>query len=193
MYAMNLARYKFCPEIKEKGLSGLPRLVLFTSEEVKAKQKSFLNFTFQWLQNYIICISDGALVQYICLLCMMWNVGAKWRSLIVNFPAEASVLSENKHRCSCSWKVLIQEQVLCGANLKQNACGLLWTSAALFISHIMGSPAGAIGRFWMSKLFSAGLICTKLSTCGPVSWLSAAPTLPYVCIQIGCGTEPNHP
>lgn len=35
MYAMNLARYKFCPEIKEKGLSGLPRLVLFASEEVK--------------------------------------------------------------------------------------------------------------------------------------------------------------
>lgn len=63
MYAMNLARYKFFPEIKEKGLSGLPRLVLFTSEEVKAKQKSFLNFIFQWLQNYIICISDGALVQ----------------------------------------------------------------------------------------------------------------------------------
>lgn len=39
MYAMNLARYKFCPEIKEKGLSGLPRLVLFTSEEVKRKQR----------------------------------------------------------------------------------------------------------------------------------------------------------
>lgn len=39
MYAMNLARYKFCPEIKEKGLSGLPRLVLFASEEVKRKQR----------------------------------------------------------------------------------------------------------------------------------------------------------
>ncbi|XP_009955987.1 PREDICTED: acidic amino acid decarboxylase GADL1-like [Leptosomus discolor] len=36
MYAINLARYKFCPEIKEKGLSGLPRLVLFTSEEVNS-------------------------------------------------------------------------------------------------------------------------------------------------------------
>lgn len=35
MYAMNLARYKYCPDIKEKGLSGLPRLILFTSAEVK--------------------------------------------------------------------------------------------------------------------------------------------------------------
>ncbi|GAB5576905.1 glutamate decarboxylase 1 isoform X2 [Prionailurus iriomotensis] len=33
MYAMNLARYKYCPDIKEKGLSGLPRLILFTSAE----------------------------------------------------------------------------------------------------------------------------------------------------------------
>lgn len=36
MYAMNLARYKYCPDIKEKGLSGLPRLILFTSAEVKS-------------------------------------------------------------------------------------------------------------------------------------------------------------
>lgn len=35
MYAMNLARYKYCPDIKEKGLSGSPRLILFTSAEVK--------------------------------------------------------------------------------------------------------------------------------------------------------------
>lgn len=57
MYAMNLARYKFFPEIKEKGLSGLPRLVLFTSEEVKTEQ-SFLNFTFSVsakLCNFPIC------------------------------------------------------------------------------------------------------------------------------------------
>lgn len=48
MYAMNLARYKFCPEIKEKGLSGLPRLVLFVSEEVKLKQsKGFWTLFFQ--------------------------------------------------------------------------------------------------------------------------------------------------
>lgn len=46
MYAMNLARYKFCPEIKEKGLSGLPRLVLFTSEEVKTNQKKLFELHF---------------------------------------------------------------------------------------------------------------------------------------------------
>ena len=46
MYAMNLARYKFCPEIKEKGLSGLPRLVLFTSEEVKTNKKKLFELYF---------------------------------------------------------------------------------------------------------------------------------------------------
>ncbi|MGH0131473.1 UNVERIFIED_CONTAM: hypothetical protein FKN15_011256 [Acipenser sinensis] len=33
MYAVNLARYKHCPSIKDEGLSGMPRLVMFTSEE----------------------------------------------------------------------------------------------------------------------------------------------------------------
>lgn len=47
MYAMNLARYKFYPEVKEKGLSGLPRLALFTSEEVKTKQKAFCALFFK--------------------------------------------------------------------------------------------------------------------------------------------------
>ncbi|XP_059675055.1 acidic amino acid decarboxylase GADL1 [Gavia stellata] len=44
MYAMNLARYKFCPDIKEKGLSGLPRLVLFTSEECHYSMKKAASF-----------------------------------------------------------------------------------------------------------------------------------------------------
>lgn len=35
MCAMNLARYRYYPDVKEKGLSGLPRLILFTSAEVK--------------------------------------------------------------------------------------------------------------------------------------------------------------
>ncbi|XP_043922600.1 acidic amino acid decarboxylase GADL1 isoform X2 [Protopterus annectens] len=33
MYAVNLARYKYYPEIKENGLSAAPRLVMFTSKE----------------------------------------------------------------------------------------------------------------------------------------------------------------
>ncbi|XP_014793146.1 PREDICTED: acidic amino acid decarboxylase GADL1 [Calidris pugnax] len=44
MYAMNLARYRFCPEIKEKGLSALPRLVLFTSEECHYSMKKAASF-----------------------------------------------------------------------------------------------------------------------------------------------------
>ncbi len=34
MYAVNLARYHHCPDIKEVGLSAAPRLVVFTSQEV---------------------------------------------------------------------------------------------------------------------------------------------------------------
>uniref|UniRef100_A0A8C5DFV3 Glutamate decarboxylase like 1 n=1 Tax=Gouania willdenowi TaxID=441366 RepID=A0A8C5DFV3_GOUWI len=33
MYALNLARYHHCPDVKEHGLSAAPRLVIFTSEE----------------------------------------------------------------------------------------------------------------------------------------------------------------
>uniref|UniRef100_A0AAX7SJA5 Glutamate decarboxylase like 1 n=1 Tax=Astatotilapia calliptera TaxID=8154 RepID=A0AAX7SJA5_ASTCA len=33
MYAVNLARYRCCPDIKENGLSAAPRLVMFTSQE----------------------------------------------------------------------------------------------------------------------------------------------------------------
>ncbi|KAG7261519.1 hypothetical protein CRUP_003358 [Coryphaenoides rupestris] len=45
MYAMNLARFQSCPDIKELGLSAGPRLVLFTSKECHyslAKAAAFL-------------------------------------------------------------------------------------------------------------------------------------------------------
>uniref|UniRef100_A0A668ABG3 Glutamate decarboxylase like 1 n=1 Tax=Myripristis murdjan TaxID=586833 RepID=A0A668ABG3_9TELE len=35
MYAMNVARFHHCPDIKELGLSAVPRLVMFTSQEHK--------------------------------------------------------------------------------------------------------------------------------------------------------------
>lgn len=35
MYAMLLARFKMFPEVKEKGMSSVPRLVAFTSEHVR--------------------------------------------------------------------------------------------------------------------------------------------------------------
>lgn len=34
MYAMLLARFKMFPEVKEKGMSSVPRLAAFTSEHV---------------------------------------------------------------------------------------------------------------------------------------------------------------
>lgn len=43
MYAVNLARYRFCPDLKEVGLYSAPRLVLLTSQEVGLDRKS-LNF-----------------------------------------------------------------------------------------------------------------------------------------------------
>ncbi|XP_072030360.1 cysteine sulfinic acid decarboxylase-like isoform X2 [Amphiura filiformis] len=47
MYAMNLARYKHCPDIKEKGLFSCQRLALFTSEQSHysiKKGAAFLGF-----------------------------------------------------------------------------------------------------------------------------------------------------
>uniref|UniRef100_A0A6Q2Z694 Glutamate decarboxylase like 1 n=1 Tax=Esox lucius TaxID=8010 RepID=A0A6Q2Z694_ESOLU len=45
MYAVNVARYQRCPNVKELGLSAMPRLVMFTSEECHysvAKAAAFL-------------------------------------------------------------------------------------------------------------------------------------------------------
>ncbi|KAK0147655.1 Acidic amino acid decarboxylase GADL1 [Merluccius polli] len=45
MYAMNLARFQHCPDVKELGLSASPRLVLFTTKECHysvAKAAAFL-------------------------------------------------------------------------------------------------------------------------------------------------------
>lgn len=38
MYSVMVARYKFFPEVKTKGMSAAPRLVLFTSEHVSLRQ-----------------------------------------------------------------------------------------------------------------------------------------------------------
>lgn len=40
LYAMNLARYHYHPDIKELGLSVVPQLVLFTSQEVQCCELS---------------------------------------------------------------------------------------------------------------------------------------------------------
>ncbi|XP_060104808.1 acidic amino acid decarboxylase GADL1 [Heteronotia binoei] len=58
MYAMNLARYKYCPDIKEKGLSGMPRLVLFTSEECHYSVKKAASFLGIGTQNVYFIKSD---------------------------------------------------------------------------------------------------------------------------------------
>ncbi|XP_053119579.1 acidic amino acid decarboxylase GADL1 isoform X2 [Hemicordylus capensis] len=58
MYAMNLARYKYCPDIKERGLSGMPRLVVFTSEECHYSLKKAAAFLGIGTQNVYFVKSD---------------------------------------------------------------------------------------------------------------------------------------
>lgn len=41
MYSVMIARYKYFPEVKTKGMSAAPRLVLFTSEHVRDTQRRF--------------------------------------------------------------------------------------------------------------------------------------------------------
>lgn len=42
MYAMLIARFKMFPEVKEKGMAAIPRLVAFTSEHVGVSVLSVL-------------------------------------------------------------------------------------------------------------------------------------------------------
>lgn len=46
MYAMLLARYKMFPEVKEKGMSAVPKLAAFTSENVRTFISHLLFFLF---------------------------------------------------------------------------------------------------------------------------------------------------
>ncbi|KAG8521617.1 Acidic amino acid decarboxylase GADL1, partial [Galemys pyrenaicus] len=59
MYAMNLARYKYCPDIKEKGLSGLPRLILFASAECHYSMKKAASFLGIGTENICFVETDG--------------------------------------------------------------------------------------------------------------------------------------
>ncbi|XP_062814266.1 acidic amino acid decarboxylase GADL1 isoform X2 [Anolis carolinensis] len=58
MYAMNLARYKYCPDIKEQGLSGMPRLVVLTSDECHYSVKKAASFLGIGTQNVYFIKSD---------------------------------------------------------------------------------------------------------------------------------------
>ncbi|EDL76959.1 rCG25241, isoform CRA_b [Rattus norvegicus] len=59
MCAMNLARYRHCPDIKDKGLSGLPRLILFTSAECHYSMKKAASFLGIGTQNVYFVETDG--------------------------------------------------------------------------------------------------------------------------------------
>ncbi|XP_032124289.1 acidic amino acid decarboxylase GADL1 [Sapajus apella] len=59
MYAMNLARYKYRPDIKEKGLFGLPRLILFTSAECHYSMKKAASFLGIGTENVCFVETDG--------------------------------------------------------------------------------------------------------------------------------------
>lgn len=48
MYAMLLARYKMFPEVKEKGMSSVPKLAAFTSEHVRPFYLVFVFTSFQF-------------------------------------------------------------------------------------------------------------------------------------------------
>lgn len=45
MYSVMIARYKYFPEVKTKGMSAAPRLVLFTSEHVGSTLRRFFLWT----------------------------------------------------------------------------------------------------------------------------------------------------
>ncbi|XP_033624403.1 cysteine sulfinic acid decarboxylase-like isoform X2 [Asterias rubens] len=58
MYAMNIARYKHCPQIKQQGLYGQARLVLFTSEHSHYSIKKGAAFLGLGTDNIVFVKSD---------------------------------------------------------------------------------------------------------------------------------------
>lgn len=64
MYSVMVARYKYFPDVKTKGMSAAPRLVLFTSEHVSTHSSQIGDlspsgghtFIFASVNDYINCI-----------------------------------------------------------------------------------------------------------------------------------------
>ncbi|KAM9751245.1 cysteine sulfinic acid decarboxylase [Menidia menidia] len=60
MYAMNLARYSFFPQVKRQGLCGLPQLTVFTSKESHYSVQKGAAFLGLGLDNVIVVeVDDG--------------------------------------------------------------------------------------------------------------------------------------
>lgn len=53
MYGMILARQLHCPEIKENGAYGLPKLIAYTSDDVSWKFQYHLRMTSNLLNSFI--------------------------------------------------------------------------------------------------------------------------------------------
>uniref|UniRef100_A0A673CIS3 Glutamate decarboxylase like 1 n=1 Tax=Sphaeramia orbicularis TaxID=375764 RepID=A0A673CIS3_9TELE len=62
MYAVNLARYHHCPDVKELGLSAVPRLVLFTSQECHYSISKAAAFLGIGTKNVYVVPSDNSVV-----------------------------------------------------------------------------------------------------------------------------------
>ncbi|XP_072139632.1 acidic amino acid decarboxylase GADL1-like [Mobula birostris] len=58
MYAVNLARYKCFPELKETGLAGAPRMAMFTSEECHYSVKKAASFLGIGTRNVYVVKAD---------------------------------------------------------------------------------------------------------------------------------------
>uniref|UniRef100_A0AAY4E888 Glutamate decarboxylase 1a n=1 Tax=Denticeps clupeoides TaxID=299321 RepID=A0AAY4E888_9TELE len=63
MYSVMVARYKYFPEVKTKGMSAAPRLVLFTSEHIRKKRLVIITslFFFSSQSHYSITKAGAAL------------------------------------------------------------------------------------------------------------------------------------
>jgi hypothetical protein len=65
MYSVMTARYKFFPEVKTKGMTAAPRLVLFTSEHVSLIQHSFPQQNRSPVSEAVLCYQDNVLLLFI--------------------------------------------------------------------------------------------------------------------------------
>uniref|UniRef100_A0AAZ3QL44 Glutamate decarboxylase like 1 n=1 Tax=Oncorhynchus tshawytscha TaxID=74940 RepID=A0AAZ3QL44_ONCTS len=96
MYAVNVARYHHCPDVKVLGLSALPRLVMFTSQECHysvAKAAAFLGIG---TNNVYVIPSDKRYAAYCCWLLLV-TAGYCWLLLVTACWGGGALMSK-KHR-----------------------------------------------------------------------------------------------
>lgn len=90
MYAMLLARFKMFPEVKEKGMSSVPKLVAFTSEHVRTQTNTLFLQSLNQMSDFTAQFSSSPHLSYKANAQHRYTSGLKLTLCLANRRSQAA-------------------------------------------------------------------------------------------------------